>query len=170
LAGEYISVGGRIGSVNLSTSQRWRRTRESTFALEQAQGFHDAKVLRRCIAHWVEHLHKLRALPIRALEFRAVKNKAIMQGLFEAWKSRAELRVMERMTVAKRDQRITKETLVQWKARMCVVFPVYFGAWYSLICPRQSYKAARELHERHLLRSTFTAWKSKAKRVRVRLF
>lgn len=40
-----------------------------------------------------------------------------MQDMFETWKSRAELRVMERMTVAKRDRRIQKQTLSQWKVK-----------------------------------------------------
>lgn len=85
--------------------------------MDQAQGFHDAKILHRCIIHWAHRLEKLRMLPIRALEFRAVKNKAIVQDLFETWKNRAELRVMERMTAAKRDQRIRKDALLRWKAR-----------------------------------------------------
>ncbi|CAE6485554.1 unnamed protein product, partial [Rhizoctonia solani] len=77
--------------------QRWRQTRESTYALEQADGFHDAKLLHRCIAHWTQRQQKIRMLPIRALEFRAAKNKAIVLNVFETWKNRAELRVMERM-------------------------------------------------------------------------
>lgn len=88
--------------------------------MEQAQGFCDANVLHRSIVRWGQHLQKLRMLPIRALEFRATKNKAIVQDMFETWKSRAELRVMERMTLGRRDQRIGRDALVQWKAKTLV--------------------------------------------------
>ncbi|KAF8602674.1 hypothetical protein BDV93DRAFT_184895 [Ceratobasidium sp. AG-I] len=128
--------------------ERWRQSRESTFAMEQAQGFYDANVLHRSIVRWSQRLQKLRVLPIRALEFRAVRNKSTIQDMFETWKSRAELRVMERMTQGRRDERIRKDALVQWRVKM------------------QSYKVARELHEKHILRSAFATWRASAKRVR----
>ncbi|CAE7221725.1 unnamed protein product [Rhizoctonia solani] len=127
--------------------QRWRQTRESTYSLEQADGFHDAKLLHRCIVRWAQRYQKIRILPIRALEFRAVKNKATVQGVFETWKSRAELRVMERMIVDKRDHRIKGTVLAKWKSRA------------------QTHKAARELHNKHILRLVFSTWKNKTKRV-----
>ncbi|CAE6515408.1 unnamed protein product [Rhizoctonia solani] len=127
--------------------QRWRQTRESTYTLEQADGFHDAKLLHRFLVHWAQRCQKLRMLPIRALEFRAAKNKATVQEIFETWKSRAELRVMERMIMDKRDHRIKGGMLTKWRSRA------------------QSHKVARELHNKHILRSVFVAWKNKTKRV-----
>ncbi|KAJ1310299.1 hypothetical protein OPQ81_007039 [Rhizoctonia solani] len=127
--------------------QRWRQNRESTYALEQADGFHDAKLLHRCIIHWAQRCRNLRILPIRALEFRAAKNKVMIHDIFETWKSRAELRVMERMIADKRDHHIKGVMLVKWRSRV------------------QSHKAARELYNKHMLRSAFAAWKNKTKRV-----
>ncbi|KAF8682270.1 Sfi1 spindle body protein [Rhizoctonia solani] len=127
--------------------QRWRQTRESTYALEQADGFHDAKILHKCIVRWAERLQQLRTLPIRALEFRAARNRAIVQGVFETWKNRAELRVMERMFVDKRDHRIKGAMLVKWKSRA------------------QLHKTARKFHNKSLLRHVFVTWKNKTKRV-----
>ncbi|CAE6428048.1 unnamed protein product [Rhizoctonia solani] len=86
-------------------------------------------------------------LPIRALEFRAAKNKAIVLSVFETWKNRAELRVMERMIMDKRDHRIKGMMLVKWRSRA------------------QLHSAARELHNKHVLRSIFSMWKNKTKRV-----
>jgi hypothetical protein len=57
-------------------------------------------------------------LPVRALEFRAVRNKSLMHDMFETWKSRAELRVMERITLARRDEHIRKDALLKWKTKM----------------------------------------------------
>ncbi|EUC67158.1 Sfi1 spindle body protein [Rhizoctonia solani AG-3 Rhs1AP] len=127
--------------------QRWRQSRESTYSVEQADGFHDAKLLHRCIAHWIQRYQKIRMLPIRGLEFRAAKNKATIQNVFETWKGRAELRVMERMIMDKRDHRIKGTVLVKWRSRT------------------QSHKAARELYNKHILRSVFSTWKNKTKRV-----
>lgn len=95
--------------------------------MEQAQGFYDANVLHRSIVRWGQRLQKLRMLPIRALEFRAVRNKSVVQDMFETWKSRAELRVMERMTLGRRDERIRRDALVHWKAKMSVCPVVLLG-------------------------------------------
>ncbi|CAE6433125.1 unnamed protein product [Rhizoctonia solani] len=127
--------------------QRWRQNHESTYVLEQADGFRDAKLLHRCIVHWAQRLQQLRMLPIRGLEFRAAKNRAIVREVFETWKNRAELRVMERMIVDKRDHRIKGALLAKWKSRA------------------QSYKAARKIHNKYLLLSVFATWKNKTKRV-----
>ncbi|CEL52321.1 hypothetical protein RSOLAG1IB_00861 [Rhizoctonia solani AG-1 IB] len=127
--------------------QRWRQTRESTYALEQADGFRDARLLHKCIVRWTQRSQQLRMLPIRALEFRAVKNRTTVQRVFETWKNRAELRVMERMVVDKRDHRIKDAVLLKWRSRA------------------QSYKTARKFHNKNLLRSVFATWKNKTKRV-----
>ncbi|KAG9079527.1 hypothetical protein FS749_008444, partial [Ceratobasidium sp. UAMH 11750] len=130
------------------TWERWQQVAQPTAALEQAEGFYDATVLHRCIARWAQRLQAVRVLPVRALEFRAVRNKALLNDMFDAWKSRAELRVMERMTLVQRDHRIKKELFLKWRK------------------DTHLHHAARDLHNRHVLRSMFTAWKSKAKRVR----
>ncbi|KAH7340364.1 Sfi1 spindle body protein-domain-containing protein [Rhizoctonia solani] len=127
--------------------RRWRQTRESTYDLERADGFHDARLLHRCIVHWAQCCQKLRVLPIRALEFRVVKNKGLVRDVFENWKSRAELRVMERMIMDKRDHRIKGMMILKWRSRA------------------ESHKLAREFNNRHILRSVFNAWKNKTKRV-----
>ncbi|KAG9117290.1 hypothetical protein FRC07_007362 [Ceratobasidium sp. 392] len=128
--------------------ERWRQAAQSTAALEQAEGFYDANVLHRSVVRWAQRLRAIRVLPIQALEFRAVRNKALLSDMFETWKSRAELRVMERMTLAKRDQRIKKELFLKWRKNTHL------------------HHAARNVRDRHVLRSMFVAWKSKAKRVR----
>ncbi|KAG9102656.1 hypothetical protein FRC06_001530 [Ceratobasidium sp. 370] len=128
--------------------ERWRQVVQPTAALEQAEGFYDATVLHRCIVHWAQRLQAVRVLPVRALEFRAARNKTLLNDIFDAWKSRAELRVMERMTLVKRDHRIKKEVFLRWSK------------------DTHLHHAARNLHDRHVLRSMFIAWKSKAKRVR----
>ncbi|CAE6460315.1 unnamed protein product [Rhizoctonia solani] len=127
--------------------QRWRQTHGSTYDLERADGFHDAKLLHRCIVHWAQRCQKLRVLPIRALEFRVVKNKALVRDIFEAWKNRAELRVMERMIMDKRDHRIKGAMMAKWRSRA------------------ESHKLAGEFNNRHILRSVFNGWKNKTKRV-----
>ncbi|KAG8748037.1 hypothetical protein FRC10_009789 [Ceratobasidium sp. 414] len=127
----------------------WRQVAQPTAALDQAEGFYDATVLHRCIAHWAQCLQAVRVLPVRALEFRAVRNKTLLHDMFDAWKGRAELRVMERMTLVKRDHRIKKEVFLRWRK------------------DTHLHHAARSLHDQHVLRSMFTTWKSKAKRVRV---
>ncbi|KAG8742458.1 hypothetical protein FRC12_015370 [Ceratobasidium sp. 428] len=128
--------------------ERWRQAAQSTVALEEAERFYNAAILHRYIAHWAHRLQAVRVLPVRALEFRAVRNKTLLNDVFDTWKSRAELRVMERMTLVKRDQRIKKQLFLKWRKETHL------------------HHAARKLRDRHVLHSMFAAWKSKAKRVR----
>ncbi|QRW27270.1 Cilia-and flagella-associated protein 46 [Rhizoctonia solani] len=111
--------------------QRWRQTRESHMPLSKRMD----STMRKSYTS------------VLALEFRAARNRAIVQGVFETWKNRAELRVMERMFVDKRDHRIKGAMLVKWKSRA------------------QLHKTARKFHNKSLLRHVFVTWKNKTKRV-----
>ncbi|QRV86237.1 Cilia-and flagella-associated protein 46 [Ceratobasidium sp. AG-Ba] len=126
----------------------WERWRQSTQALNRAEGFYDATILHRCIAHWAQRLQTVRLLPMRALEFRAAQHKALLGDLFDLWKSRAELRVMERIVATKRNERIKKE---------------YFARWRK---DTHSHHALRGIRDRYVLRSIFAVWRTKTKRVR----
>ncbi|QRW00284.1 Cilia-and flagella-associated protein 46 [Ceratobasidium sp. AG-Ba] len=125
--------------------ERWRG---STQALARAEGFYDATILHRCIALWTQRLQTVRLLPMRALEFRAARHKALLGDLFDLWKSRAEMRVMERIIATKRNERIKNEYFVRWRK------------------DTHSHHALRNIRDRQVLRSMFAVWRTKTKRVR----